>query len=90
MIATGSVVRRRCLGADVIEQQQTRRLICTCGHTLGTIARERRGPVTLTPAADTAFVGVTGAIVWLRCPACCADTPWFCASGGGRPVDGAA
>ncbi|HEY8597355.1 MAG TPA: hypothetical protein VIL85_02925 [Thermomicrobiales bacterium] len=58
------------------EKPQARRLLCSCGAALGTIARERGGPVTLTPAADATFVAVTGTIVWLRC-ACGVDTPWF-------------
>lgn len=49
---------------------------CTCGRTLGTIARDPHGPVSLTPVPDATFVGVTGVIVWLRC-SCGVESPWF-------------
>ncbi len=60
----------------------SRAFLCTCGRTLGIIARDRRGPVTLTPDSDATFLIVTGAIVWLRC-ACGLDTPWFVVPGRG-------
>jgi len=72
-----------------MEKQQARHFSCSCGRALGTIARERRGPVTLTPARGATFVGVTGAIVWLRC-VCGVESPWFCPPGRGvvPPADG--
>lgn len=60
----------------------SRAFLCTCGRTLGIIARERRGPITLTPDPAATLLIVTGAIVWLRC-SCGVESPWFCRSGRG-------
>ncbi len=67
---------------DTATATAPRYLRCTCGHVLGTIARERRGPVTLTPAPDTRLHRITTPVVWLQCP-CGVVSPWFVASGRG-------
>lgn len=53
---------------------------CACGRTLGEFARDRRGPMRLTPSAEATLVQVTGGVLWFRC-ACGVETPWFVARG---------